>query len=49
MDNPYDAEEWAQLVMNSDSVKQERENYQCYDVETVAFNYYSLFQDIIGL
>ncbi|MBQ6965917.1 MAG: glycosyltransferase family 4 protein [Bacteroidaceae bacterium] len=48
VDNPYDAEEWAQLVMNSDSVKQEREDYQCYDVETVAFNYYSLFQDIIS-
>lgn len=46
VDDPYDAEEWAQYVMDSDLIKQYKEDYERYNPEIVASHYYSLFQDI---
>lgn len=46
VDNPYNAEEWAQYVMDSDSIKQYKEEYERYNPEIVASHYFSLFQEI---
>lgn len=48
VNDPYNAEEWAQMVMSSASLEQKDENYQRYDITIVASNYYSLFQKIIN-
>jgi glycosyltransferase involved in cell wall biosynthesis len=47
VNDPFDAEEWAQLVMNSDSIQQDKEDYKRYDPEVVASQYYSLFKSIL--
>ena len=49
VDNPYSAEEWAQYVMDSDLIKQNNENYERYNPEIVASQYFSLFQEIIKI
>lgn len=47
VNDPFDAEEWAQMVMNSDSIQQDKEEYKRYDPEVVASQYYSIFKSIV--
>ena len=42
--DPFNAEEWAQLVMDIDSIEQRAEDYKRYDPPVVAAQYYSLFE-----
>lgn len=44
--NALDAEEWAQLVINIDKIKQVAEDYVRYDPPTVASQYFRLFKEI---
>ena len=44
--DPFDAEEWAQLVIDIDSVEQKAEDYGRYDPPIVAAQYYSLFEKV---
>lgn len=47
VNNPFDAEEWAQLVMNSDSIQQDEDKFERYNPEIVASQYYSLFKSVL--
>lgn len=45
--DPFDEEEWAQLVMNIDSIGQKAEDYERYDPPKIAAQYYSLFESFV--
>lgn len=46
--DPYDAEEWAQLVMHSDEIKQMPEDFERYDPPLIAEQYFSLYENVIN-
>lgn len=47
VEDPYNAEEWANLVINIDSIEQEELKFEQYDPCFVANQYYSLFDEIL--
>lgn len=46
VDDPFDAEEWARLVIDSNSIQSNEEKYEQYNPEKVASQYLSLFSEI---
>lgn len=46
VDEPYNADEWVKFVMDSESIKQNSEEYVRYNPEIVASHYLSFFQEI---
>ena len=44
VEDPFDAEEWAQTVMNIDNIEQTSDNYERYDPPIIASQYFSVFK-----
>ena len=44
--DPFDAEEWAELVTNSDDIEQGHEKYERYDPAVIASQYLLLFEEL---
>ena len=44
--DPFNAEEWAQIVIDIDKIEQVSDNYVCYDPPKVALQYFTLFKEI---
>lgn len=44
VEDPYNADEWAQLVIDPTSIEQDEEKYERYNPQIVASNYLSLFR-----